>query len=253
MLLAAGLFGATTICGAIALSSCTFGISDAIKNPNNNSSNDLINPDLNNNGNVNKPSTPTLAIGIDSNPEIHQQSNYATITLKSNQTTTSTREVSINSAEETNSFTFSLENSSTSNYGTFSFVTSVEEDGNSTSGNDSSNSTNQEFATTETKVTENSSITLDFSNDQDTPKTLSLKFTKAANSNYNIANISIQSSLGNSTLTVAKKTISNDGSSMLLDVTLPAYHLSDNEINPFYSNSNSLNISAIFLENQREN
>ena len=82
---------------------------------------------------------------------------------------------------------------------------------------------------------------------------MSLKFTKAANSNYNIANISIQSSLGNSTLTVAKKTISSDGSSMLLDVTLPAYHLSDNEINPFYSNSNSLNISAIFLENQREN
>lgn len=257
MLLIGGLLGATTICGAVALSSCTFGISNAIKNPNNNSSNDLINPDLNNNVNINKPATPTLAIGIDSNPEIYKQSNYATITLKSNQSTTSINKekISTSSAEKTSSFTFSIENSSNSEYGKFSFVTSnVEDDTNSTGSDASFNSTNQEFVTTKSTETENNSITLDFSQDPSKPKTLSLKFTKATNSNYNIANISIQSSLDSSTtLTVTKKAITNDGSSMLLDITLPAYNLSDSEVNPFYSSSNSLNISAVFLENQKEN
>ncbi|MBR2857622.1 hypothetical protein IKE96_00105, partial [bacterium] len=125
MLLAAGIFGATTIvCGAIALSSCSFGIADSIRNPNNNQDSGLVNPDLNkpsiNPSNpIQTQSTPTLAVGIDNNPEIQQKSDYATITLKNN----STQSVNASKASETSaSFTFSLDNKLETSYGTFSFV-----------------------------------------------------------------------------------------------------------------------------------
>ncbi|MBR2651579.1 hypothetical protein IKD48_02115 [bacterium] len=259
MLLAAGIFGATTIvCGAIALSSCSFGIADSIRNPNNNQDSGLVNPDLN------KPSinpsnpiqtqpTPTLAVGIDNNPEIQQKSNYATITLKNN----STQSVNASKASETSaSFTFSLDNLDNqleTSYGTFSFVN------NSVEGTTGESQPKQAISESETATTtpseeNNSSIVIDFSSEPTTPKTLSLKFTKADNVNFNIRNIMLQSSSGSgSTLTATKKSVSSDGKTTFLDVTLPAYHLTDGQINPFYSDANSLSISATFLQTQKEN
>ena len=256
MLLAAGIFGATTIvCGAIALSSCSFGIADSIRNPNNNQDSGLVNPDLN------KPSinpsnpiqtqpTPTLAVGIDSNPEIQQKSNYATITLKNN----STQSANASKASETSaSFTFSLDNQLETSYGTFSFVDNSVED---TTGESQPKQaiSESEIATTKPSEENDSSIVIDFSNETTTPKTLSLKFTKADNVNFNIRNIMLQSSSGSgSTLTATKKSVSSDGKTTFLDVTLPAYHLTDGQINPFYSDANSLSISATFLQTQKEN
>ena len=259
MLLAAGIFGATTIvCGTVALSSCSFGIADSIRNPNNNQDSGLVNPDLNkpsiNPSNpIQTQSTPTLAVGIDNNPEIQQKSDYATITLKNN----STQSVNTSKASETSaSFTFSLDNLDNqleTSYGTFSFVN------NSVEGTTGESQPKQAISESETATTtpseeNNSSIVIDFSSEPTTPKTLSLKFTKADNVNFNIRNIMLQSSSGSgSTLTATKKSVSSDGKTTFLDVTLPAYHLTDGQINPFYSDANSLSIYATFLETQKKN
>ncbi|MBR2651962.1 hypothetical protein IKD56_00985, partial [bacterium] len=228
---------------------------DSIRNPNNNQDSGLVNPDLN------KPSinpsnpiqtqpTPTLAVGIDSNPEIQQKSNYATITLKNN----STQSANASKASETSaSFTFSLDNQLETSYGTFSFVDNSVED---TTGESQPKQaiSESEIATTKPSEENVSSIVIDFSNETTTPKTLSLKFTKADNVNFNIRNIMLQSSSGSgSTLTATKKSVSSDGKTTFLDVTLPAYHLTDGQINPFYSDANSLSISATFLQTQKEN
>lgn len=260
MLLAAGIFGATTIvCGAVALSSCSFGIADSIINPNNNQDSGLVNPDLNKpsiNPSINPSnpietqSTPTLAVGIDNNPEIQKKSNYATITLKNN----STQSVNASKASETTaSFTFSLDNQLETSYGTFSFVDNSVEDTTAESQPKQAIS-ESEIATTTPSEENDSSIVIDFSSEPTTPKTLSLKFTKADNVNFNIRNIMLQSSSGSgSTLTATKKSVSSDGKTTLLDVTLPAYQLEDGKINPFYSDANSLSISATFLQTQKEN
>ena len=260
MLLAAGIFGATTIvCGTVALSSCSFGIADSIRNPNNNQDSGLVNPDLNkpsiNPSNpIQTQSTPTLAVGIDSNPEIQQEKlPSATITLKNN----TAQSVNASKASETSaSFTFSLDNLDNqleTSYGTFSFVDNSVE-GTTGEGQPKQAISESEIATTTPSEENDSSIVIDFSSEPTTPKTLSLKFTKADNVNFNIRNIMLQSSSGSgSILTATKKSVPSDGKTTFLDVTLSAYKSEDGQINPFYSDANSLSISATFLQTQKEN